>query len=163
MADFGGRRTLVVERFDRRWTRDGRLLRLPQEDCCQALSIPPTRKYQSEGGPGMREIITLLKASDAPEADIAVFVRANIMLWLLGATDGHAKNFSIFLAPGGGFRMTPLYDVLTAQPSLAAHQIQQKKFRLAMSVGKNRHYEIHDILPATTCRPRNSPASASPL
>ena len=53
IADFGGRKTLVVERFDRRWTKDGRLLRLPQEDMCQALSVPPTRKYQSEGGPGM--------------------------------------------------------------------------------------------------------------
>lgn len=29
IADFGERRTLIVERFDRRWTRAGRLLRLP--------------------------------------------------------------------------------------------------------------------------------------
>ena len=53
IADFGGRRTLIVERFDRRWTGDNRLLRLPQEDFCQALSIPPTRKYQSDNGPGI--------------------------------------------------------------------------------------------------------------
>ena len=71
IADFGERRTLIVERFDRRWTRDGRLLRLPQEDMCQALSVPPTRKYQSDGGPGMREIIELLKGSDTPDEDIA--------------------------------------------------------------------------------------------
>lgn len=147
IADFGGRRTLIVERFDRRWTHDGRLLRLPQEDCCQALSVPPTRKYQADGGPGMREIVTLLKGSDDPEADIATFMRASVAFWLLGATDGHAKNFSIFLMPGGRFRMTPLYDVLTAQPSLDANQIPRKKFKLAMSVGKNRHYAIHDILP----------------
>jgi serine/threonine-protein kinase HipA len=147
MADFGDRRTLIVERFDRRWTRDGRLIRLPQEDCCQALSIPPTRKYQSDGGPGMREIINLLKGSDTPDADIATFLRANIIFWLLGATDGHAKNFSIFLTPGGRFSMTPLYDVVTAQPSLDAGQIQQKKFKLAMSAGKNRHYSVKDILP----------------
>ena len=51
IADFGGRRTLIIERFDRRWTTDGRLLRLPQEDICQALSVPPTQKYQSNGGP----------------------------------------------------------------------------------------------------------------
>ena len=147
IAEFGGRKTLVVERFDRLWTTDGRLLRLPQEDCCQALSVPPTRKYQSEGGPGMREIINLLKGSDTPEADIATFMRASIVFWLLGATDGHAKNFSIFLSPGGGFRMTPLYDVLTAQPSLDAGQIQQKQFKLAMSVGRNRHYAVQDIIP----------------
>jgi len=46
---FGETTALVIERFDRRWTKDGRLLRLPQEDCCQALSVPPTRKYQSDG------------------------------------------------------------------------------------------------------------------
>ncbi len=96
MADFGGRRTLVVERFDRRWTRDGRLLRLPQEDCCQALSIPPTRKYQSEGGPGLKEILDLLKGSDTPGKDLSTFMRAAIVFWLIGATDGHAKNFSVF-------------------------------------------------------------------
>lgn len=147
IAEFGGRRTLVVERFDRRWTQDGRLLRLPQEDCCQALSVPPTRKYQSDGGPGMREIVTLLKGSDTPEADIAAFMRAGIVFWMLGATDGHAKNFSIFLTPGGRFRMTPLYDVLSAQPSLDAGQIPRSKFRLAMSAGRNRHYAIHSIMP----------------
>ena len=147
IADFGERRTLIVERFDRLWTKDGRLLRLPQEDACQALSIPPTRKYQSDGGPGMREIINLLKGSDTPDADIATFMRAGILFWLLGATDGHAKNFSIFLGPGGRFRMTPLYDVLTAQPSLDEGKIPRKKFKLAMSVGKSRHYAIHDIVP----------------
>lgn len=147
IADFGERRTLIVERFDRLWARDGRLLRLPQEDICQALSIPPTKKYQSDGGPGMREIINLLKGSDTPDADITTFMRASIIFWLLGATDGHAKNFSVFLGPGGRFRMTPLYDVLTAQPSLDQRQIPRKKFKLAMSVGKKRHYAIHDIMP----------------
>ena len=53
---FGETNALVIERFDRRWTEDGRLLRLPQEDCCQALSVPPTLKYQNEGGPGMIEV-----------------------------------------------------------------------------------------------------------
>ncbi|MBF0393707.1 MAG: type II toxin-antitoxin system HipA family toxin [Alphaproteobacteria bacterium] len=147
IADFGGRRTLVVERFDRRWTNDGRLLRLPQEDMCQALSVPPTRKYQSDGGPGMRDVIQLLRGGDTPERDIATFMRACILFWMLGAADGHAKNFSIALGPGGRFRLTPLYDVLTAQPSLDAGQIQRKKFKLAMSVGKNRHYLIDDIIP----------------
>jgi serine/threonine-protein kinase HipA len=147
IADFGGRRTLIVERFDRRWTADNRLLRLPQEDFCQALSIPPTRKYQSDNGPGMKDILQLLKGSDVPDDDLATFMRANIVFWLLGATDGHAKNFSIFLNSGGAFRMTPLYDVLSAQPSLDEDQIQRKQFKLAMSVGKSRHYAMSEILP----------------
>ena len=147
ITEFGGRRTLIVERFDRRWTRDGRLLRLPQEDCCQALSVPPARKYQSDGGPGMRQILDLLKGSDTPGIDIATFLRANIIFWLIGATDGHAKNFSVFITPGGRFRLTPLYDVLTAQPSLDAGQISRKTFKLAMSVGRNRHCDVDGIMP----------------
>ena len=147
IADFGGRHTLVVERFDRRWARDGRLLRLPQEDCCQALSVPPTGKYQADGGPGLQAIINLLKGSDTPKEDIMTFMRANVIFWLIGATDGHAKNFSIFLSPGGRYRLTPLYDVLTAQPSLDTGEIPRKKFKLAMSVGKSRHYAIQDIMP----------------
>lgn len=145
ICSFGEMKALVVERFDRRWTRDGRLLRLPQEDCCQALSVPPTRKYQSEGGPGMIEILDLLKGSDSPAEDMSTFLKAQILFWLIGATDGHAKNFSVFLGPGGRYRLTPLYDVLTAQPSLDAHQIKQKQMSLAMSVGDRRHYRISEI------------------
>ncbi|WP_407151202.1 type II toxin-antitoxin system HipA family toxin [Bradyrhizobium sp. ORS 86] len=147
IGEFGGRRTLIIQRFDRRWTGNGRLLRLPQEDCCQSLSVPPSRKYQSEGGPGMKEILELLKGSDAPAEDLATFMRAAVAFWLIGATDGHAKNFSVFLSPGGRFRLTPLYDVLTAQPSLDAKQIQPKVFKLAMSVGKSRHYRMSEIQP----------------
>lgn len=148
IADFGERRTLIVERFDRRWTNDKRLLRLPQEDCCQALSVSPTRKYQSDGGPGMKDILELLKGSDAPNEDSATFLRASIVFWLIGATDGHAKNFSVFLSSGGRFRLTPLYDVLSSQPSLDTKQIQRKAFKLAMSVGKNCHYAMNEILPS---------------
>ncbi|MGM4904152.1 type II toxin-antitoxin system HipA family toxin [Tardiphaga sp. 866_E4_N2_1] len=147
IADFGGRRTLVVERFDRLWTRDKRLLRLPQEDCLQSLSIASTRKYQSDGGPGTTEIFGLLKGSDTVEADLSHFLRAIIVFWLIGATDGHAKNFSIFLNPGGRFRMTPLYDVLSAQPSLDNGQVQRKNFKLAMSIGKSRHYGVEEVMP----------------
>lgn len=147
ITDFGDRRTLVVERFDRLWTSDGRLLRLPQEDACQALSVPSTRKYQSEGGPGIQQILELLKGGDQPDIDIALFMRANVLFWLLGATDGHAKNFSLFLAPGGRFRMTPLYDVLSTQPNVDAGQVFAKKFKLSMSVGHRRHYAVQDIMP----------------
>jgi serine/threonine-protein kinase HipA len=143
---FGETRALVIERFDRRWTGDGRLIRLPQEDFCQALSVPPTRKYQSDGGPNLVQILKLLDGSDSPAEDHATILKAQILFWLIGATDGHAKNFSIFLSPGGGFRLTPLYDVLTAQPSLDAGQIERRQFRLAMSVGTSRHYRMEEIV-----------------
>lgn len=146
MADFGSVRTLVVERFDRRWTEDKRLLRLPQEDFCQALGVPPTLKYESDGGPGMTAMLELLKGSDEPEQDRRLLLKAQIVFWLLGATDGHAKNFSIFLLPGGRFRLTPLYDVMSVQPARDAGQLQ-KKMRLALAVGENRHDVIDEIMP----------------
>ncbi len=147
IEEFRGNRVLVVERFDRRWTGNNRLLRLPQEDCCQALSVPPSLKYESDGGPGIPAILNLMKGSDQPEADRATFLKAVIVFWLLGATDGHAKNFSVFLSPGGRFRMTPLYDVISAQPSFDAGQIKRNKMKLAMAVGDSRHYVIDSVLP----------------
>jgi serine/threonine-protein kinase HipA len=147
MLTFEKRSVLVVERFDRRWTADGRLLRLPQEDCCQALSISPTRKYQSDGGPGIVEILQLLRGSDDPLTDQRSFLKANVVFWLMGATDGHAKNFSVFLRPGGRFQLTPLYDVISAQPSVDSKQLLWKQFRLAMSFGTKPHYAMRQITP----------------
>lgn len=138
-------RALIIERFDRLRARDGRLIRLPQEDCCEALSVPPTRKYQNEGGPGIVEICDLLTGSDEPQHDRADFLKAVILFWLIGATEGHAKNFSIALMPGGRFRMTPIYDVLTVQPSLDAGALQINDMSLAMRAGKGRHCRVADF------------------
>lgn len=145
IADFNGRRVLVVERFDRRWTADGRLFRLPQEDCCQALGVPPTRKYQSEGGPGLRDILELISGSDEPERDQQLILKAAMTFWLLAATDGHAKNFSLMLGTGGRFRLAPLYDVLTVQPIFDAGGIRRTEMKLAMSAGDNRHYRVDEV------------------
>lgn len=142
---FGKTTALVIERFDRKWTDEGRLLRLPQEDFCQALSVPPGLKYQSLGGPGIIEGLKLLKGSDTPTEDQKSFLKAQVLFWLIGATDGHAKNFSIYLGRGGRFRLTPVYDVLTAQPSLVTRQIERKQMKLAMFVGDSRHYRLDEI------------------
>jgi len=146
LAQFGDKKALVVERFDRHWTSDGRLIRLPQEDCCQALSVVPTQKYQNEGGPGISDIMDLLLGSDDPNKDRYDFFKANVLFWLLGATDGHGKNFSVSLLPGGRFRMTPLYDVLTVQPTVDARQIERKYFKLAMNFGNSNHYKVSNIV-----------------
>ena len=95
----------------------------------------------------MADILGLLQGSDEPAADQRMFIKAQIVFWLLGATDGHAKNFSIFLKPGGRFSMTPLYDVMSAQPSVDAGQLRQNRFKLALAVGDNRHYVIGGISP----------------
>ena len=145
IATFGARRVLVVERFDRRLRGDDHILRLPQEDFCQALSVPSSRKYQREGGPGVIDILTKLQESDDPLAAQAKVFKSQIIFWLMGATDGHAKNFSIFLRPGGRFELTPFYDVLSAQPAFDAKRIPHRGFTLAMPLGASSHYKILDI------------------
>jgi len=145
IATFGKRRVLVVERFDRLWRDDSRLLRLPQEDCCQALGVAPTRKYQSEGGPTAVDILKLLQRADTPLEDQASFFKSQILFWLIGATDGHAKNFSVFLRPEGRYGLTPFYDVLSAQPAFDEKQIPHRAYKLAMSAGKSRKYKILEI------------------
>ena len=146
MVDFEDVRALAIERFDRQWTSDGRLLRVPQEDFCQALGYPPSQKYQSDGGPSVVHGLHLLAGSDDPTSDQLSFLRAQVLFWLLGATDGHAKNFSIRLGFGGGFEMTPLYDVLSAQKAFDENQIKHSQYKLAMSVGRNRHYRLDQIV-----------------
>jgi serine/threonine-protein kinase HipA len=93
----------------------------------------------------MVDILEFLKAADAPAKDQKLFLKAQILFWLIAATDGHAKNFSVFLGPQGRFHLTPLYDVLSAQPSFDARQIERKQMKLAMSVGRSRHYRIEEI------------------
>jgi len=145
MAQFGSVRVLIVKRFDRSVAQIGRLIRLPQEDCCQALSIPPGQKYQKNGGPNAVLILKLLSGSETRRKDQTDFFKSLLLFWLIGATDGHGKNFSIFLLPGGRYRLTPIYDVLTAQPGIDAAQIRHNAFKLAMSVGASNHYRVADI------------------
>ena len=139
---FDGKPVIVVERFDRVW-RDNVLYRLPQEDLCQAMGVPPSRKYQSDGGPGIVDVLQFLNGSESPREDRLKFMKAQIVFWLLGAIDGHAKNFSIFITPGG-YRLTPLYDVMSAAPY---PQLSDHKVKLAMAVGDNRHYRLKEIQP----------------
>ena len=139
---FAGTKALVVERFDRRWSTDHSwLIRLPQEDMCQALNVPPALKYESDGGPGIEAIMTLLLGSARSLEDRRTFMTQVFLFWLLGAIDGHGKNFSIALGPGGSFQLTPAYDVISAYPLIASKQLNRKRLTMAMSLqGKNRHY-----------------------
>lgn len=139
-----GQVALAVERFDRIWDGDV-LRRLPQEDMCQSLGYPSALKYQKSGGPGIRQIMELLRESDDPMADREAFFRAQIFYFLIGASDGHAKNFSLHLGRRGRFRLAPLYDILSVAPVVHAGRLQRKRYRLAMSVGG--HYGIDEITP----------------
>jgi serine/threonine-protein kinase HipA len=142
MMSFAGVKALVVERFDRRWAEDRTwLIRLPQEDMCQALGISPALKYESDGGPGIAQIMEFLLGSSNGLADRKTFMTQVFLFWVMGAIDGHAKNFSIFLRPGGAFQLTPAYDVVSVYPLVGKGQYEQKKVSMAMSLkGKRRHY-----------------------
>jgi serine/threonine-protein kinase HipA len=138
---------LSIERFDRKLDARGRLLRLPQEDMCQALGVPPTLKYESDGGPGIRACLDLLKSSDTPDHDRQAFMKAQLIFWLIGATDEHAKNVSLFLKPQGRFSLTPLYDILSTQWQFDRRQIPRNTMRLAMAIGDRSRYTVADISP----------------
>lgn len=150
MATFGARKVLVVERFDRRLSNDGRwIVRLPAEDLCQATGAPGGSKYESDGGPGIRKIMSLLLGSSQPQEDRRDFFKTQLLFWMLCAIDGHAKNFSIFLQAGGAYQLTPRYDILSAHPVLGtkAGKLQPRKVKMAMAAeGTSRHYLWHSIL-----------------
>ncbi|GAA0556569.1 type II toxin-antitoxin system HipA family toxin [Halomonas salifodinae] len=149
LASFGAQRTLVVQRFDRRWSQDGSwLMRLPQEDICQALGVAPALKYESDGGPGIEAVMKLLLGSQQARQDREVFFKTQVIFWLLAAIDGHAKNFSLFLEPGSAYRMTPLYDVISAHPLMTQGSITAERAKMAMALkGKNRHYHWARMAP----------------
>jgi serine/threonine-protein kinase HipA len=157
LASWSDKTVLIVERFDRKWSRDGSwLMRLPQEDMCQALGYSPALKYESHGGPGIAEIMTLLLGSRRSTQDRETFFRTQIFYWLIGAIDGHAKNYSVFIEPESAYVMTPLYDILSAYPIFGAKGIAARKAKMAMALqGKNRQYHWAQI------QPRHFPATAA--
>jgi serine/threonine-protein kinase HipA len=151
IAQFEDQKALVVERFDRRLASDASwILRLPQEDMCQATGTPVLRKYESDGGPGIDAVMEVLAGSQRAAIDRHHFFLTQIVYWLLAATDGHAKNFSIAHLPGSRYQSTPLYDILSAHPIVGKgrNQLAQQRARLAMAVrGRNVHYLIDEIQP----------------
>lgn len=142
---------VVIERYDRvrmdgkrRLPIDatgGEVRRVHQEDCCQALKVMPQRKYQNEGGPGIKDIMTLLSGSTRPSDDRDRFMRAQAYNFVIGGSDAHGKNYGLLLAARGRFRLAPLYDVISILPYIT----NRKDAKLAMSV--DRRYRFDEILP----------------
>ena len=147
---FGERKVLSVERFDRALMDGSWIARLPQEDFCQALGVPVTQKYENQGGPGIAKILGVLNASSTSVEDKRAFVKAQIVFWLMAATDGHAKNFSIFQERGGTYRLTPFYDVLSMWPVIGhgSGLLDLRRATMAMGLkGKSLHRKIQEIRP----------------
>jgi len=146
---FGAQKVFGVERFDRRMHPSGKwIMRLPQEDFCQALGVPPHLKYESDGGPGVADLAAVLRGSVRAEEDLTTLLASQVLFWLMAAPDGHAKNFSIHLLAEGRYRLTPLYDVMSIWPieGRSANQYSLYKAKLAMAVwGKHKHYRYPDV------------------
>jgi serine/threonine-protein kinase HipA len=132
VVQFAEESAIVVYRYDRR-TVDGEIRRIHQEDLCQALGFPPSKKYQNEGGPSPKEIARLFRQAMTPRAaDEAIwrFVDALAWNWLIAGTDAHAKNYSLLIA-ANEVRLAPLYDVASALP----YGTHERKLRFAMKIG----------------------------
>jgi serine/threonine-protein kinase HipA len=123
---------IVVERYDRQH-KGNEIVRIHQEDTCQALGIMPTRKYQNEGGPSAPDIVELLRTSSTDrETDVNTLVDAISFNWLIAGTDAHAKNYSLLLGGGPHVRLAPLYDIASILPY---GEFDMQKLKLAMKVG----------------------------
>jgi len=116
------RRFLLVRRYDRALGADGEMKRIHQEDFCQALGVPPERKYASEGGPTFKNCFALLRRqSTRPAVDALKLLDAAIFNVIAGNADAHGKNFSLLYGDEGA-RLAPLYDLLAtvAYPELSS-------------------------------------------
>lgn len=141
---FGDERALVVERYDRQMMSDGRIIRIHQEDLCQALGVHPERKYESDGGPGIGDMTSIVRQNANDPAEVERLCTAVAYNWLVLGTDAHAKNYSLLLS-GQQVRLAPLYDIASAAPSA----LYAPKAKLAQKIGgeyraswvKRRHLE----------------------
>lgn len=137
VENFGGQPVIIVTRYDRQWRQDGWPVRRHQEDACQALAVPPDRKYEAFGGPGASEIIELLtEESSDPDVDVGTFLDAFALNWAIGGTDAHAKNYSVLIGPGS-VRLAPLYDLISILPY--DRFLPYRKAKMAMRVGTEYH------------------------
>jgi serine/threonine-protein kinase HipA len=129
---FKAETAITIKRYDR--VLAGRAIaRVHQEDMCQALGLPPTKKYENEGGPGIGAVVSLLRdVSSAREQDLETFLGAIVFNWLIAGTDAHAKNYSLLIGAGGRVRLAPLYDVASALPY---DTLNQAKLKSAMKIG----------------------------
>jgi serine/threonine-protein kinase HipA len=146
----GDIKALAVERFDRKSSSDGKwIMRLPQEDFCQTLNVPSAKKYESHGGPSIKKIMDFLLGSMNSQKDRFDFMKSQLLFWLLAATDGHAKNFSLLIHAGGSYRLTPFYDILSVYPAMGGSGLNIRDAKLAMGLKatKGKKYQISNIFP----------------
>lgn len=103
----------LIKRYDRAYNQAGNLIRLAQEDFCQALGIPPDHKYEQEGGPSLKDCCELIRNySIQPAKDLSAIVDWVIFNYLIGNADAHGKNISLMLTETGP-KLAPFYDLMS--------------------------------------------------
>lgn len=141
---FGGIPAIVSTRWDRRIKSHSHIvLRLHQEDMCQAMSVSTADKYQSDGGPSAVDIVHFMRSHGFASGSDTLFFSALIANYLLGGTDAHAKNYAILELPDQRPMLAPLYDVASLYP----YEPIGKGFRMAMSIGHEYRWdriELHN-------------------
>jgi serine/threonine-protein kinase HipA len=135
-----GAKGLAVERFDRSFG-ERIASRRHQEDFCQILGVPEHKKYQSENRLGISNIVDVLNYSIESKANIHNFFKFMILQYLLGATDGHLKNFSVHIDPDGHYQLTPFYDLLSAYPAVGATGLNKRKLKLSIGLKASKGYK----------------------
>ncbi len=139
VRSFANELAIVVTRFDRTRVKS-ELRRVHQEDFCQALGMPPTRKYQTDQGPKPVDIVNIIRNfSTRPAVDVDRFINALIFNWLIAGTDAHAKNYGLLISSRSQIRLAPLYDLASMLP----YTKQPRKLKLAMKVGSK--YRIDEV------------------
>lgn len=147
VVQIGGKPNIISARYDRRrfkgakelplTSAGGTVVRLHQEDMCQALGVDPANKYQSEtAGPGVKDIMNVLAGSGNANVDRSRFMRAIAFNFVVLGTDAHAKNYSI-LIEAGNYRLAPLYDI----NSIIPYDMPNAR-KLAMSIGKEYRWRV---------------------
>lgn len=127
---------LVVERYDRLANRSGAIVRLHQEDCCQALGCMPGQKYTKDGGPKTADLLRLLASTSEADINLNLFTRMLFFNCVIGAPDTHAKNYSLLLGVGGRALLAKMYDVASG----LCYDELRRKGRLAMAIGEEHRF-----------------------
>lgn len=142
---FGSEHAVSIQRYDRIIDADGTVTRVHQEDLCQALGVDPNHKYAEQGGPSSPDVLALLGTTKANAAhNLQLFVLYLLFNYLMGATDAHAKNYSILLGAGSTAVLAPLYDVASIAPYQSIAPRRRKPLRAAMSIGGENRFGMLD-------------------
>lgn len=116
----------VIERFDRSFVQENVkgnvsniIKRLHQIDLCQVLNVPPSKKYESEGGLGLHDLFVVLQSNiiSRPILTIKAVIQWIVFNYLIGNLDAHAKNIA-FLAQQNKISAAPFYDMLCVEAYL---------------------------------------------